>query len=335
MTVVLAPDWGGSTVAGMVADALAAGQAVAVGRNAHQIDLADLAIGLLSTADEAVSRVLEALLIDPVRLVSELSVPAETRVVLGPPEAGPDVLAVIARVPLWRGDSDDGAVGLRLLGEMAETYAVRVQPLRSAGISTDRLRWAATRCGIAYEGPAMHAEPLRPPAVPTLAELKERTPDLRSAAVTSVMRKLMPNNESAGTPYGMVRSRWWSTAHAIYLCVRPLTMLAMIVFGIRSQSWWSVSSVLLLLSAEFVPLTLWVTSYAGLTVIAGLEFPWPFIVLVLVCAAADATGFWYQWWMKRIDEGDPYLPTSAIRKGAMQQADHLLASWLLQRDRGG
>jgi hypothetical protein len=334
MSVVLASDWGGSTVAGLVADTLAASQAVAAGRKARQIGLADLAVGLLNMADDAVSRVLEALPVDRERLVSELSVPAPTQVVPGLPEAGPDVLAVLARAPLWRGDSDDGAVGLRLLGEVAKTFAVEVQPLRNAGVGSDRLRWAAARCGIAYEGPAAPAESLRPPAVPTLAELRERTPDIRSAAITSVLSKLMPNNDSAGTPYGMVRARRWSTAHIIYLCVRPLTILAMIVFGIRSQSWWCLSSVLLLVTAEFVPLIVWVASYAGLALIAGLEFPWPFIVLVLVCAAADGMGFWYQWWMKRIDEGDPFLPGSAIRKGAMAQADHLLASWLLERARG-
>ena len=331
MTVTLASEWGGSTVAGLVADALAVSQAVAVRRDAHQIDLADLSIGLLSVADDALSRVLKALPVDRKRLVSALSGPTEARVASGPPKAGPDVLAVIARARRWGGDSDDEAVGLRLLGDLAGTLAVRVRPLRDAGISPDRLRWAAARCGISYEVPAAHAEPLRPPATPTLEELRERTPDLRSAAITSVMRKLMPNNASAGTPYGMVRARRWGLAHVIWLCVRPLALLLMIVFGIRTQSWWYSSSVLLLFSPEFVPLILSVMSYAGLTLIAGLEFPWPFVVLVLVCAATDGIGFWYQLWMKRVDEGDPSLPVSAIRRGAMRQTDHLLASWRLER----
>jgi hypothetical protein len=71
-------------------------------------------------------------------------------------------------------------------------------------------------------------------------------------------------------------------------------------------------------------------------VIAGLEFPWPFLVLVLVlvCAAADGIAFWYQVWMKRVDEGDPSLPASAIRRGARQRGDHLVASWRLEHARG-
>jgi hypothetical protein len=334
MTVTLAPEWGGSAVAGLVADALAVSQAVAVRRGAHQIHPADLAIGLLSVADDALSRVLEALVVDRERLVTDISSPTESHAAPGPPEAGRDVLAVIAQASQWGGDSDDEAVGLRLLGEVAERSAVRLQSLRDANICVDRLRWAAARCGIAYDAPAAHVEPLRPPAVPTLAELRERTPGRRSPAVASVLGKVMPNNDSAGTPYGMVRARRWSTAHIIFLCVRPLTILAMIVFGIRTHSWWSVSSILLLVSPELIPLTLWMASYAGLTVIVGLKFPWPFIVLVLVAAAADASGFWYQWWMKRVDEGDPSLPASVIRRGAMQQTDHLVASWRQERAHG-
>jgi hypothetical protein len=335
MNVTLASDWGGSTVAGLVADALAVSQAMAAHRNAHEIDLADLAAGLLSAPDGPVSRVLEALHVDRERLVSDLASPTETRVASEPPEAGADVLAIIARAPIWRGDSDDEAVGLRLLGEVAETSAVRLQALRDAKICTDRLRWAAARCGIAYDAPTAHAEPLRLPTTPTLAELRERTPGPRSAAVASVMRKVLPEHQSPGTPYGLVRVRRWGLAHVIFLCVRPLTILVMIAFGIRTHSWWSVSAILLLFSPEFVPLILSITSYASLTVIVSLKFPWPFLMLVLVTAAADGVGFWYQLWMKRIDEGDPSLPVAAIRRAALQQVDHLLASWRLERARGG
>jgi hypothetical protein len=334
MTVTLASDWGASAVAGLVADALALSQAIAARRNAREIDLADLAAGLLSTPDGPVSRVLEVLHVDRERLVSDLAGHKETRVASGPPEAGSDVLAIIARAPLWRGDSDDEAVGLRLLGEMARMSAVRLQPLREAEISTDRLRWAAARCGIAYTTPNAHAEPLRPPTTPALEELRERTPARRSAAVASVMRMVMPESETTGTPYGMVRVRRWSLAHIIFVCVRPLTILAMIAFGIRAHSWWTVSAILLLLSPEVSPLIVSIVSYVGLTVIVGLKFPWPFLVLVLVTAAAEGIGFWYQWWMKRIDKGDPSLPVAAIRRGAAQQVDHLVASWRMERARG-
>jgi hypothetical protein len=334
MTVTLAPDWGGSTVAGVVADALAVSQAVAAHSNAHEIDLADLAAGLLSAPDSPVSRVLDALHVDRAGLARDLASTAETRVAPGLPGAGADVLAIIARAPLWGGDSDDEGVGLRLLGEAAQTPGARLQPLRDAKICTDRLRWAAARCGITYEAPAAHAEPLRPPVTPTLEELRERTPGRRSATVASMMRKVMPEHETPGTPYGLVRARRWALAHIIFLCLRPLTILAMIVFGIRTHSWWSLSAVLLLISPEVAPLTLSITSYAGLAVIVSLKFPWPFLTLVLVTAAAGGAGFWYQWWMKRIDEGDPSLPVAAIRRAALQQGDHLVASWRLERARG-
>jgi hypothetical protein len=148
------------------------------------------------------------------------------------------------------------------------------------------------------------------------------------------MRQVMPQHGTVGTPYGLVRVRRWSMVHVLFLCLRPLTALAMIAFGIRAHSWWSISAVLLMLSPELVPLILSVLSYVSLTAIVSLEFPWPFLVLVLVTAATDGTAFWYQWWMKRIDEGDPSLPVSAIRRGAMQQVDHLVASWRVARARG-
>ncbi len=334
MTVRLAPEWGGATVAGLVADALAVSQAAAVRRGAHQIDLGDLAVALLSAADDALGRVLEALPVDRQRLASYLSGQAEARVTAGLPEAGPDVLAVIALASQWGGDSDDEAVGLRLLGEVARTLTDRVRPLRDAGIDVDRLRWAAARCGLSYEAPVPPAEPLRAPATPTLDELRVRRPGRRSAAASSLLRQVMPNNGSTGTPYGLMRAPRWGMAHIIVLCLRPLIILAMIAFGIRSQSWWSVSAVLVSMSPEVVPLILSIVSYAGLAVIAGLKFPWPFIVLVLVCAAADGTSFWYQWWMKRVDEGDPSLPVSAIRRAALRHADHLVAAWRLERANG-
>lgn len=334
MTVTLAPEWGGVTVAGLVADALAVSQAVAVRRDAHRIDLGDLAVALLSVADEAFGRVLEALPADRERLASELSGQAEARETAGPPKAGPDVLAVVALAPQWDGDSDDEAVGLRLLGEVARMPTDRVRPLRDAGIDVDRLRWAAARCGIAYDAPVPPAEPLRAPATPTLDELRVQRPDRRSATASSILRQVLPNKSSTATPFGLVRHLRWGIAQIIMLCLRPLIILAMIAFGIRAQSWWCASAVLVLMSPEVVPLIASIVSYAGLAVIAGLEFPWPFIPLVVVCAAADGTSFWYQLWMKRVDEGDPTLPVSAIRRAALRHSDHLVAAWRLERANG-
>ncbi len=334
MTVVLASHWGGSAVDELVADALAVGQAVAKGRNSREIELADLAAGLLSLPDGPARRAMKALRLDPERLATDLAGSREPRAPGPLPQAGAEVLAIMARAPLWRGDSGDQAVGLRLLGEIAKSPGAELQPLRDARISTDRLRWAAARCGIAYAPPDAQGEPLQPPATPELEELRERTPGRRSAAVASVMREVLPQHGTVGTPYGMVRARRWSIFHLLFLCARPLTALAIISFGIRAHSWWSVSAVLLMLTPELVPMILSVVSYVSLAVIVSLEFAWPFLVLTLVTAVTDYAGFWYQWWMKRIDECDPSMPVSAIRKGAMQQADHLVASWRLERARG-
>jgi hypothetical protein len=337
MTVILAPEWGGSTVAGLVADALAVSQAIAAHRNAREAGLADLAAGLLSVPDEPLSRVLAALHVDRAGLISDLAGTAESRTApaSGPPGVAPGVLTMTVRAPLWRGDSDDEAVGLRLLGELAGAPAPGLQPLRDAGISMDRLRWAAARCGISYAAPGAHSEPLQPPPTPRLEDLRERTPLRRSAAVASVMRKVMPGKDTAGTPYGLVLARRWSLAHITYLCFRPLTILAMAAFGIRTHSWWCVSAVLLLPSSpETVPLTLSIMFYTGLTAVVGLTFPWPFVALVLITAASDGISFRYLWWMKRVDEGDPSLPPAALRRATMQQVDHVVAAWRLERANG-
>jgi hypothetical protein len=334
MTVKLAPEWGGSAVAGLVADALAASQLMAARRHAQQIDLGDLAAGLLSLPDHALGHVLQALCVDRERLLSVLSGPRGTGATHSPPVAGPGLLAVIARAPHWGGDSDDATVGVRLLGEVAGTSAARTQPLRDWRIDPDRLRWAAARCGIAYTAPDVPSEPLHPPATPTLTELRVSRPDRRSAATSSVLRQLLPQNDSTGTPYGLLRARRWGIAQIVSLCLRPLTIIVMIAFGVRTESWWCVSSVLLLMSPEAVPLTASIVSRIALTVITCLEFPWPFLVLVIVSAAADGTSFWYQWWMKRVDAGNPALPPSAIRRGAARQTDHLVAAWRLERANG-
>src|SRR6185437_12174434 len=99
----------------------------------------------------------------------------------------------------------------------------------------------------------------------------------RSAVLASIMQQVMPQHGTVGTPYGMVRVRRWTVAHLLFLCLRPLTALAMIAFGVRVHSWWAISVVLLLLTPEVVPLILSVLSFVSLTAIVSLEFPWPIL----------------------------------------------------------